>query len=563
MSNKVNVEIRGQDKTAGAFKSVNDRLSGISKSVSSLNFMAMGEKAVQALKALGEASGYASAEAGKNFKSITDTMGGFTAEVGASIFKNKDFTTAINGVVASLAPLVTTLISAIMPAITAFVQNIVRVYEAWKPAIAYILSYVLPVFDKLAQYMKLLGNSWEIMTAYLTGNKDKLKELRTEQAGILKDLTTFARAKVDLTSSPSKLQAIGAKMSAKDGGTKTQKVEDPKKAIDQQYDALITLAQAGKLSALEVNKLASEYERYRLIVEKGTGSLDERTQALANVANFEKLVTEGTERETKALEDRNKVIADSLKLQGDQLEARIKLVAAGRGTNIDKSALKGELSILNAILPDTTDVLKREGISSQIDAITDALYPEVKKGAEKTEEMFSDAFGSAIQNGLSGAFSGEGLSGLFGGFFGSLKDSIASGIAGMAATWVKGMAKMAFTQAKITAAYGKILSALKYLFSNPVTAGAALVATGVALYAFSRSFGGGSSGGSYSGGSTLGSSKLTNTQRLQQLSGAQGGITTIKFEGSKMFDANDPNKVREFNEFLKTAHKNGQLVRVG
>lgn len=556
MSKSVQVAINAKDQTGAAFKSVNDRLSSIGKSVASINFIEMGKLAFEGFKKIGEAGGAASAEAGKNFQSLNDIVGGVTAKIGGAVFGNSAFIKSLKQLLATVTPLITTLISALVPAITSIINGFVRVYEAIRPFIEYVLSYAIPVIQRLGTAGNLLANVWNLAGAALTGNTAKVKQYREENAKLLKELTApIQRASVSLKSEGSAgLERLGVTARLMKEKPDKEKKEDPSKAIDAQYDALIKLAEAGKLSTLEAMKLADEYDRFRGIVEAGNGTLEERTQALANVAAFEAMVTKQTEAETKALEDRNRANADAIKLQNEELNARIRLVAGGKGTSVDKSALQGERSILRALLPEAKSASARLAIAEQIEEITEALGD----GAKEVEKTISFEFGSALENGLKAAFAGGGISGLFGSFFGELQDAIGAGIAGMVKKWITGTGLFMNIQAKLYAAYGAIMKGFAWMLSNPWTAGIGAVAIGAALYGLTRSLGKSASTGT---ASYAGTGTFNNGNSARMAEGIQQGTATLYIDGrGRYIDTEDPEQLKAFANAFKVATGQGLLI---
>lgn len=553
MANKVQVDINAKDNTSSAFQSVSQKLGSLGRSVGALATLEVGKKIIEGLGKLGQASSAVSAQAGKNFEGLSNALNGVAAEAGAAIFGNNDFIKSIRSMIGAITPLITTLLKGLVPVITSVISGFNSMFNALRPGVEYILSYTIPVFQRLGTVAQLVGNAFQLAGAYVTGNTEKIKKYREENAKLLKDLTApIVRAKVDLTpANVSKLETIGAKVGQKDT---PKKVVDADKLANDRFKQLLQLQEAGQLERKGIDELAVAYANYSFTLRNTNATLEDRAEALSNVQAYDKLAADAAAKHTKELEEQAKALDALVKRENDRVSALTKLVK-DQGKNAskeDRQTLADERDAAQSELLTAKNPVDRLRLTEQIDAINDALKIE----ASKLEQSIADSLGSAVQNGLEKAFSGD-FSGMFSSFYDSIKGGIAKGMTSITLEMLKRTGLFISIQSKLLAGYAAAMKVVAAALSNPYTAAIGAAVASVALAALVRGFAGSTRGG---GSSYVGGSYSTGATQ-DQLAASRTPLT-INIQGG-LLDMSSPDQRRSLRDAFQELVKGRDVILAG
>lgn len=276
----------------------------------------------------------------------------------------------------------------------------------------------------------------------------------------------------------------------------------------------------------------------RLAVETG--------QRQAEILKIQQDQAAAAEREKAAQEAAARAIRDKAQAQKDMDAANAALAKASQGITLTGPTMDlglGDLShapkVPVQIEPTFPDTAQAEWIAKIQD-----MAPGIQSAVQQT-------FGQAIEDGFTAGFTGK------------------NPLAAFGKTILAGLGRIFMDMGKTLLGFGKIMAALQKFLLNPLTAGPAAIAAGVALIALGAalaSIAGGTGGGGGAGGGSFGSNvgEVSAPAQVTNITvGASGtqrtaaGLTPQQPVNVTVIGPNDPAAQRGIVDLLDNARRRG------
>lgn len=216
MTQQAKIVITAQDQATGVLNKIRGQLGGIGAAAKGMVALFAFNKVAQFFGQMVDIGSASSAKLKANIDGLKNTFTGYMATMADAVLGNDDLMEALKDLMSAIAPLVTSLLKALVPAMVSLVKVTLTVWDAVKPLVQGLLNILIPVFNRVITVAQILANSFLIVKNIISGNVDEVKRLRTENDKLSKSLITSPwSANIELTT--------GDKVAAQKKGAEVQK----------------------------------------------------------------------------------------------------------------------------------------------------------------------------------------------------------------------------------------------------------------------------------------------------------------------------------------------------